>query len=179
MMETVLISGFIYLACYRIAVLAAGIICMILGYRLLLSGMPATDKGAAIDLETGDFKLKAANIAPGSCFAVFGVIIITVTLAGDKPEINLLNSVAANQTLQHVTMRGSEPSSAAEQQNDSNNKRLGNLINHVAWQLYNEKLDNQGLLKLAELLAEESVKLYPDEKNYSDTLTKIQDQLRR
>lgn len=180
MTDTVLISGFIYLACYRITVLAAGVICMILGFRLLLLGMPATNKGTEIEVATGDLKLKAANVAPGTCFAVFGVIIIAVTLAGDKPEINLLNSVAANQTLQHVNMRGSEPSSAAaEQENDFNNKRLGNLINDVAWQLYNEKLDNQGLLKLAELLAKESVKLYPDEKNYSDTLIKIQDQLRR
>lgn len=169
MTETVLISGFIYLACYRIAVLAAGVICMILGFRLLLAGMPATDKGAKIGVERSEYKLTAENIAPGTCFAIFGVIIITVTLAGDKPEINLLNLVEKNGTVQMANLRGS----------DSNNERLGEVLNNVAWKLYNEKLDNRGILKLAEFLAEEAVNLYPHEKNYKDTREKIQEQLRR
>lgn len=168
MTETVLISGFIYLACYRVAVIATGVICMILGFRLLLSGMPGTDKGAEISVSVPDFKLKAASIAPGTCFAVFGVIVITVTLAGDKPEINLLKSVAENQMVQSVKMRG-----------DVDNKRIGELINDVAWKLYDETLDKRGLLELARSLAEGAVDLFPYEKNYLDTLNKIQDQLRR
>ena len=85
----------IYLALFRLAIIASGIVGIILGYRLFTKGVfpdvnsnPSTD-GTKVTAEFANARFTLRNAAPGTCFALFGVIIIAVMFAAGSPEINL------------------------------------------------------------------------------------------
>lgn len=84
-----LLTGFLlYAALFRVAVIVAGVVSIFLGYRLLVRGvMPGgrTEAGA----EVGGIKLTVKNAAPGTCFALFGVVIIIAMLVQGSPELVL------------------------------------------------------------------------------------------
>ena len=88
-MDLSLYSSFlIYAAFFRCIVIIAGVVCIILGYKLLLKGIlpPPTTNATA---ELGTIKLSVKNAAPGTCFALFGVWIIVSMLIHGNPELVL------------------------------------------------------------------------------------------
>ncbi|MEE2730748.1 MAG: hypothetical protein VYA55_07980 [Pseudomonadota bacterium] len=88
-MDLSLYSSFlIYAALFRCFVIIAGVICIILGYKLLLKGILPTAATNAT-AEFGTIKLSVKNAAPGTCFALFGVWIIVSMLIHGNPELVL------------------------------------------------------------------------------------------
>ena len=83
-----LVGFYIYAATFRLAIIAAGIVSIVLGYKLFAHDAGSesrTDVGAQADR----FKIIIRNAAPGTVFAAFGAIIIAVMLFQGNPEIVL------------------------------------------------------------------------------------------
>ncbi len=80
-------TGFlIYAALFRLAVIAAGVAIIALGYRLFARGvMP--EGGTHAEARAGDIRLTLKNAAPGTVFALFGAAIIVVMLIQGSPEL--------------------------------------------------------------------------------------------
>lgn len=92
------ISFVIYLILFRLAIIAAGVVSIILGYRLFTYGITSADKGSSMKTSVGGMKLELKNAAPGTFFAVFGVVVISVMLVSTPPgyESEQKSSVAAD-----------------------------------------------------------------------------------
>ena len=82
-------TGFlIYAAVFRLAVIAVGIVAIVLGYFLFVrvsSSRSRTEAG----LEIAEFKLNLKNAAPGTCFAAFGAGIILAMLIEGSPSLTM------------------------------------------------------------------------------------------
>ncbi|WP_300672001.1 hypothetical protein [Desulfoluna sp.] len=91
------ISAFIlYLTVFRLSIIFTGIVSIILGYRLFCNGTApgfGTGAGTTVDANFGEHRFKLQNAAPGTCFALFGVVIISVMIFAGSPELtlNLIN----------------------------------------------------------------------------------------
>jgi tetratricopeptide (TPR) repeat protein len=91
----ILAAYVIYLSLFRLAIIASGIVGIVLGYRLFTKGVfpdvRTNSSGGAtgVTAEIASAKLTLRNAAPGTCFALFGVIIIAVMFAAGGPEISL------------------------------------------------------------------------------------------
>jgi len=81
-------SFLIYATLFRLAVIAAGVLIIVLGYRLFLQGLASRDETDAA-LEGGGFKLTLKNAAPGTSFALFGAVLISVMVIQGSPELNI------------------------------------------------------------------------------------------
>jgi len=80
----------IYVTLFRLAIIAAGVISIVLGYRLFCKGIwpDQGEQGAAFDAKIAGANFTLKNAAPGTFFALFGVIIISFMLSG-MPEFTL------------------------------------------------------------------------------------------
>ncbi|CAN2047570.1 Tetratricopeptide repeat protein [Candidatus Magnetomoraceae bacterium gMMP-13] len=190
------ISAFIiYLTIFRLSIIAAGVISIAFGYRLFCKGI-LTEKGATVNAEVGTSKFALKNAAPGTCFALFGVIIISSMLIAGSPEMTmkLINSTPqidqknVNDDVKSemsVQMRGSDgrllaafekgkfylsqnkkPEAISEYQKAVN--LIANPINNLAWLYY-----DQGEIDKALPLAQVAVQLSPDNANAFETLADI------
>ncbi|MCW5212229.1 tetratricopeptide repeat protein [Desulfobulbus sp. TB] len=79
------IGFFIYAAIFRLAIIAAGIVSIVLGYKLFMSGVMGKEK-TNVNAQAGQIKLMLTNAGPGSVFALFGAFIIVVMLSQGNPE---------------------------------------------------------------------------------------------
>jgi hypothetical protein len=85
----------IYLLVSRLALLAAGVVCVVLGYRLFcrgigtLSSNGAGSTGSSIDSSVVGARFSVKNAAPGTAFALFGSILIVVMLIQSSPSVTL------------------------------------------------------------------------------------------
>ena len=70
----------LYSLVYRCLIITAGVISISLGYRLFVLGLSASGKGTSIEGRGKGMNLSVKNAAPGTCFAVFGCVIIVVML---------------------------------------------------------------------------------------------------
>jgi len=88
----------IYLILFRLAIIVAGVVSIILGYRLFTHGITSADKGSSMKTSVGGMKLELKNAAPGTFFAIFGVVIISVMLVSSPPgyESEQKSSTAAD-----------------------------------------------------------------------------------
>ncbi|MCA9468114.1 MAG: hypothetical protein KC643_22095 [Nitrospira sp.] len=87
-MDTIL-AFIIYLTLFRLTIIIAGIICIVLGYRLFCRGVwpiHGQDRGTSVEAEFDGSRLTLKNAAPGTCFALFGAIIIGVMFWAGSPE---------------------------------------------------------------------------------------------
>jgi tetratricopeptide (TPR) repeat protein len=77
----------IYAALFRLAIITAGVVSIVLGYRLFCKGIwrDTGNQSTAIDANIAGAKFTFKNAAPGTFFALFGVIIISVMFKG-APE---------------------------------------------------------------------------------------------
>jgi tetratricopeptide (TPR) repeat protein len=84
-----LTTGFLlYAAAFRLAIIGAGVVSIVLGYKLFVQGVI---RGGRTDAEAqlGDIRLSVRNAAPGTCFALFGVVIIVIMFIQGSPELTL------------------------------------------------------------------------------------------
>lgn len=79
-----------YLAVFRLGVLGAGIICVVLGYFLFRgeSGTGSRQGNTSIDASIAGSKFSVKNAAPGTAFALFGAALIVSMIWLNGPELN-------------------------------------------------------------------------------------------
>jgi hypothetical protein len=70
----------IYAGLFRLAIVTAGVIIIVLGYRLFAAGV-FNERGAEVSASAGGVQFTLKNAAPGTCFALFGAGIIVFMLA--------------------------------------------------------------------------------------------------
>ena len=89
MSSEIVVPVIIYLALFRLAIIAAGIVSIVLGYRLFCRGVwPGNGSGTAVDAEIAGQRFSLKNAAPGTCFALFGVLTISVMFVSGPPELS-------------------------------------------------------------------------------------------
>jgi hypothetical protein len=107
-----LLSGFfLYATIFRLAIIAVGMLSVVLGYRLFIA---AAQTGGTSSKETAfgtkmvglEFILK--NSAPGTFFAIFGMIIISVMLVEGNPELVLKSLSHTSEQLLAMPPSGGE-----------------------------------------------------------------------
>ncbi|CAK8720036.1 MAG: hypothetical protein CDV28_12913 [Candidatus Electronema aureum] len=81
-------TGFLlYAALYRLAVLAVGALSIWLGFRLFSNAKQENSSAdGSVSAEGGGFKLAFTNLLPGTYFALFGTVIISVMLWKGEPQ---------------------------------------------------------------------------------------------
>lgn len=78
----------IYAAVFRLAIVAAGVVTIVLGYTLFVRGvMPRQHTEAGV--EAGGVRLSVKNAAPGTCFALLGAAILAAMLAHGNPMFEM------------------------------------------------------------------------------------------
>lgn len=180
----------IYLTVFRLAIVAAGITSIVLGYKLFVRGVfPGTGintpEGQNVTAEIAGAKFTLRNAAPGTCFALFGAIVIAVMFLTGGPEgtFEVPDTGGAR-----TTLRGDEASriqSHAQlalehlKRGESNQANLSAFkglqllapqLNDYAWVLL--KTDPEA--PLAGLLAESAVDINPHDPNFLHTLSEVQ-----
>ena len=188
----------IYLTLFRLAIIAAGVISIVLGYCLLCRGIwpdGGTRQETVVEAKVAGSSFTLKNAAPGTSFALFGVLIISVMFAKGSPEFTLeilhnagiVSGTGESGTgMTRLVMRGNEDNTvyALTQQgmmyerNDEREKAFAAYqdalalmaapMNHLAW-LYQK----QGKLAKGLPLIRLAVQLRPDDTNFLDTLAVI------
>lgn len=158
----------IYLALFRLAIIAVGAISIILGYRLFIKGVFSVEGGggAGFEANIAGTKFSLKNAAPGTFFALFGIIVISVMLINSPAEvtssrkINTNGSGSTTSRTEDWALRGTE---------DSDNKlKLAAQLNELAWD-YHESAKPKEALSFSRF----AVYLAPDNPNFMDTLAEI------
>jgi len=179
-----------YLTVFRLAIVAAGITSIILGYKLFVRGVfhgtgANAQVGQNVAAEIAGAKFTLRNAAPGTCFALFGSIVIAVMFLTGGPEgtfevpetggaITTLRGDEAAQIQSHVRLalallkRGE--SSQANLTAHKGLQLLAPHLNDVAWVLMKTNPEEP----LAGLLAESAVAINPLDANFLHTLSEVQ-----
>lgn len=100
---------FIYAGLYRLAVIAAGVIAIVLGYRLFIKGTGGTgdgpdSSGTSATAKSGSFEFSVKNAAPGTCFSLFGAALIVAMVLEAAPELDTQSG--QNGSGQSVQLKG-------------------------------------------------------------------------
>jgi len=85
-------SFIIYVTLFRLAIISAGIVSIILGYKLFCRGVWPdinSSKETSLNAEIAGSRFTLKNAAPGTFFALFGVLIIAIMFATGGPELTL------------------------------------------------------------------------------------------
>ena len=176
---------------FRLAIIASGIVGIVLGYRLFTKGVfpdvrtnPSVD-GTGVTAEIASAKFTLRNAAPGTCFALFGVIIIAAMFATGGPEINLESLEKGGMK---ATLRGNNPEETQSlsqraldylSQGEHRQARdtvieapelLAPEMNDFAWVL----LQTAPQLPQTNMLAEIAAAASPQNTNFLHTLAEIQ-----
>ncbi len=189
----------IYLTVFRLAIVTAGIVSIVLGYRLFVRGVfPSRgtyqESSVQVTVVGSGFTLK--NAAPGTGFGLFGVILVTVMLIQGSPELTYetLQKAAASPTTAappdetistKVVMRGTDGASPSLIQKGLEYEKAGDSARAVeAYKealsgtaipanqlalLYIQKGKTDDALPLARLAAD----LSPDNAAILDTLAEV------
>lgn len=83
---------FIYALIFRLAIIATGALSIYLGYMLFVKGVFGGTQDADLSAEISGTKFSLKNAAPGTFFALFGVVIITVMLTQGMPMYDKTSS---------------------------------------------------------------------------------------
>lgn len=89
----------LYLIVFRLGIITAGTISIILGYKLFTRGLLGTSEKNSLETKVSGARFTLKNAAPGTGFAFFGVILVSVMLFQGNPELTYetLKKVAANE----------------------------------------------------------------------------------
>ena len=92
----------LYAGLYRLAVIAAGIVSIALGYRLFLKGVGGDGGGSATSAEakTKSFRFSIKNAAPGTCFALFGAGLIVAMVVDAQPSLSVQTNSGGERQVQ-------------------------------------------------------------------------------
>ncbi|HEY6292309.1 MAG TPA: hypothetical protein VI455_12230 [Terriglobia bacterium] len=193
----------LYLFLSRLVIAGAGVVSMILGYRLFARGVQthAGEAGSTIESSFVGARFTVKNAAPGTAFALFGAMLITVMLIQSSP------SVTFETVNKYRTSTETEPVAAGPQTPSETSERLvmrgehENTITSITKQGREmesrgdvagaERAYREAVTALAEPindlawiylgsnrrndalgLARLAVQLRPDEPRYTDTLNK-------
>lgn len=182
----------VYLILFRLAIIIAGMISIFLGYRLFVKGVePVSNAGAGTDISAriAESRFSVKNAAPGTCFALFGVVVISIVFARGGPELTLKriqDAANAGVRTSELRMRGDGGSgikaatlkgTQLERQHDIDNAiiayeealfLMARPMNNLAW-LY----QTQGRIEEALPISRLAVALAPNNPNHLDTLAEI------
>ena len=185
------VSGFlIYVTLFRLATIATGAVCIVLGYRLFSAAIQAGN--SSVDARLPGFRVNLKNAAPGTCFALFGAIMVTVMVIQGGPELTLqtlhkasgVGTGAADSISLKVRGQDSNSLAAAFQRGklyyDQGDKSkalsefeqaagtMAQPLNSIAW-LYMERGNTADALPLARL----AVQICPNNADFLDTLSEV------
>jgi tetratricopeptide (TPR) repeat protein len=112
----------IYATLFRLAIIGAGVVSVVLGYRLFTLGVQtdrATSKETTLEAKVAGQGFTLKNAAPGTGFGLFGVIIISVMLVQGSPELTLktfnqVPGVVSPGSQTEVTVRGGAPAGSGK-----------------------------------------------------------------
>jgi hypothetical protein len=187
----------IYITLFRLAIIAAGVVSIVLGYRLFFRAVGRADggdQGTSFDANIAGSGFTLKNAAPGIFFALFGVLVISIMFAQGSPELTLetLKDAARVEgrgepapALARLTLRGKDyplqtliqQGVEAEHRNDIPGAMrayqdalvlIATPMNHLAW-LYQQHGRSDEGLPLAQL----AVQLSPEKAEFLDTLAVI------
>ena len=175
-------AGFlIYAAVFRLAVIAVGVVAIVLGYLLFVRASIVKGR-TETGLEIAKFKLNLKNAAPGTCFAAFGAGIVLAMLIEGSPSLTLetaQTAVAEEQATQTLRMKGQAP----RDHSPSLALDLGQAAQHLrdgepalAMAAYSRLLETRGLTAAEAALALEPmarIALDRDEFAQGETLARL------
>jgi tetratricopeptide (TPR) repeat protein len=110
----------LYVTAFRLAIIAAGVVSLILGYRLFIRGVnTAGGAESSIDFKAAGSGFTLKNSAPGTCFGVFGVVLITAMVIQGNPQLTYESAQKAAGAAEagaptKLELRGSETAGAFE-----------------------------------------------------------------
>jgi tetratricopeptide (TPR) repeat protein len=188
---------FIYATVFRVAIIAAGMLSIFLGSRLFSGGIESRgthNENTTFDAKVVGLAFALKNGAPGTFFALFGVIIISVMLIQGNPELTLktfndAHHAAASESSSEITVRGGVPPTAGkfdgavqrgleyERKSDTVNAIasyeeamtvVATPMNQLAWDYL-----QQGRAESALPLARMAAQLCPGKAPFLDTLSEI------
>jgi hypothetical protein len=116
----------VYAALFRLAIIAAGFGCVVMGYRLFVLGVMPKE-GSGIDSEFGQIRLSLKNAAPGTCFAVLGIVMIVAMIVQGNPEKKIV-AVRTNGARVATTWRSDDVDSLITEDRGDKNE-TANRIN--------------------------------------------------
>jgi len=183
----------VYLTVFRLAIIAAGVVSIVLGYRLFMRGVYPTGGGeSSVDFKAAGSGFTLRNAAPGTCFGIFGMTLITAMLVQGSPQFTyemMEKAAGANNaaTSAKLELRGVEtpgafaalvekgmayekagdPSHAAE----AYQQALAGLaapMNQLAWLYYQQSKIEQALP-----LARMAAQIDPENPAVLDTLAEV------
>ncbi|CAK8717194.1 hypothetical protein KKHLCK_06350 [Candidatus Electrothrix laxa] len=109
---TFLTEFLLYVALYRLTVLAIGALSIYLGFRLFHRSSDRHERGAetaSAEVEAGSFKASMHNFWPGVYFALFGTALIGLMLWQGAPQLTLQDiretSATGTKTTSMMNMR--------------------------------------------------------------------------
>ncbi|CAN2047830.1 Tetratricopeptide repeat protein [Candidatus Magnetomoraceae bacterium gMMP-1] len=137
------ISEFIiYLILFRLSIITVGAISIVLGYRLFCRGILSEgSSGSAFEGKVGSSQFILKNAAPGTFFALFGVIIICVMVASGSPEMTLEFINKAEQNKARTSENETQPgiSSARIRGTEKGGEDKGGLVAATQKGIYYEE----------------------------------------
>lgn len=167
----------IYLALFRLAIIAVGAISIILGYHLFIKGVFSVEggEGAGFEASIAGTKFSLKNAAPGTFFALFGIIVISVMLINSPAEVTYRRNKNSdtNGTAQTEIAKAAKTSTAEEwavrgAEDTENKLQLAAQLNNLAWDYH-----DSGKLGEAAVYSRFAVYLAPDNPNFMDTLAEM------
>jgi tetratricopeptide (TPR) repeat protein len=190
----------LYLLVSRLAIVSAGVVNMVIGYRLFCRGIATTatsGPGSTIESSVAGVNFSVKNAAPGTAFALFGAILISVMLIESSPSVTwesvskwqtASGSQAPGETAEKLQLRGDSQNAGslvsltnlgrelesrgktaeAERAYQEAVTAMAEPMNDLAWVYLNSSRAKQALG-----LATLAVELRPDEPRYADTLAKV------
>jgi tetratricopeptide (TPR) repeat protein len=183
----------VYVTAFRLAIIAAGVVSMVLGYRLFIRGIyPVAGNESSIAFNAAGSGFTLKNAAPGMCFAIFGVALITAMLVQGNPQFTyemMQKAAGADNptTSAKLEMRGAETPDAFaelvtkgiayERAGDTAHAAgayqqalagLATPMNQLAW-LYYQQSKTEKALPLARMAAQ----IDPENPAVLDTLAEV------
>lgn len=191
----------LYLLLYRLAVVAAGVVAIVLGARLLRSGLEAQQE-TELGVSLPGYRVTLRRLAPGTCFALFGASLIVAMVVTGGPEMTwtLVRGEVAQldsgqsaapapepvstraelrlrgadaESLRRLTARGVELERRGDRAGAADAYRRAVDAMAAPMNHLAWLYQEDGQLDLAAPLAEMAVRLAPQEASYLDTLAEV------
>ena len=182
MNNEMMLASIIYLAVFRISIIFVGAMSIFLGYKLFVKGITSSgESDSGIEASIGGTQFNLTNAAPGTLFALFGIIVISTMIVDSPPEVSYGNKTQTNsvavgnevsQSSEEWAVRGGnsgeEGSTLDAALNNKEDKKLAVLLNNYAWKIYKE-----GDVDSAAIYARLAYSYDPEHANIIDTLAEL------
>ncbi len=122
----------IYILLFRLSIVSCGIISIVLGYKLFSQGILTdsnVNQSSNIDAKISGSHFMLRNVAPGTCFGMFGVLVIIAMFAQGSPQLTLKNLKNMGLISQSLDLRGPKRAgSTSSFQYDNGGKNMDALV---------------------------------------------------